>query len=97
MDEYVDLDTVARAVRTASLDLPGGSVKTEGGEILLRAKILWAVLRHVDRQRDAATRALAAKGFTSAEFAHPFLKHRNVRVASSATLQQQQERDDSSD
>ena len=34
----LDLDTVARAVRNASLDLPGGSVKTEGGEILLRAK-----------------------------------------------------------
>ena len=34
----LDLDTVATAVRNASLDLPGGSVKTEGGEILLRAK-----------------------------------------------------------
>jgi multidrug efflux pump subunit AcrB len=34
----LDLDTVARAVRNASLDLPGGSVKTAGGEILLRAK-----------------------------------------------------------
>ncbi|MEZ4333299.1 MAG: efflux RND transporter permease subunit [Myxococcota bacterium] len=32
------LDAVADAVRNASLDLPGGSVKTEGGEILLRAK-----------------------------------------------------------
>ena len=32
------LDDVAAAVRNASLDLPGGSVKTEGGEILLRAK-----------------------------------------------------------
>jgi len=32
------LDAVAAAVRNASLDLPGGSVKTEGGEILLRAK-----------------------------------------------------------
>ncbi len=29
-------DRVARAVRRSSLDLPGGSVKTEGGEILLR-------------------------------------------------------------
>jgi multidrug efflux pump subunit AcrB len=29
---------VADAVRGASLDLPGGSVKTEGGEILLRTK-----------------------------------------------------------
>ncbi len=34
----IDLATVARAVRNASLDLPGGSVKTAGGEILLRAK-----------------------------------------------------------
>jgi multidrug efflux pump subunit AcrB len=34
----LDLETVARAVRNSSLDLPGGSVKTEGGEILLRAK-----------------------------------------------------------
>lgn len=31
------LDAVARAVRTSSLDLPGGSVKTQGGEILLRS------------------------------------------------------------
>jgi multidrug efflux pump subunit AcrB len=34
----LDLETVASAVRNASLDLPGGSVKTRGGEILLRAK-----------------------------------------------------------
>jgi len=34
----LDLETVAMAVRNASLDLPGGSVKTAGGEILLRAK-----------------------------------------------------------
>jgi multidrug efflux pump subunit AcrB len=34
----LDLETVATAVRNASLDLPGGSVKTRGGEILLRAK-----------------------------------------------------------
>ena len=34
----LDLDTVAQAVRNTSLDLPGGSVKTPGGEILLRAK-----------------------------------------------------------
>jgi multidrug efflux pump subunit AcrB len=34
----IDLETVANAVRNASLDLPGGSVKTGGGEILLRAK-----------------------------------------------------------
>lgn len=32
------LEAVAEAVRRGSLDLPGGSVKTEGGEILLRAK-----------------------------------------------------------
>jgi multidrug efflux pump subunit AcrB len=31
-------DAVANAVRRSSLDLPGGSVKTEGGEILLRTK-----------------------------------------------------------
>lgn len=31
-------DQVARAVRQSSLDLPGGSVKTRGGEILLRTK-----------------------------------------------------------
>lgn len=32
------LDQVAAAIRKASLDLPGGSVKTSGGEILLRTK-----------------------------------------------------------
>jgi len=31
-------DEVARAVRRRSLDLPGGSVKTDGGEFLLRVK-----------------------------------------------------------
>ena len=31
-------DYVSRAVQRASLDLPGGSLKTEGGEILLRTK-----------------------------------------------------------
>jgi multidrug efflux pump subunit AcrB len=31
-------DQVVQAVRRSSLDLPGGSVKTEGGEILLRTK-----------------------------------------------------------
>ena len=31
-------DQVAQAVRGASLDLPGGSIKTAGGEILLRTK-----------------------------------------------------------
>lgn len=33
----ITLDTVAQAIRTSSLDLPGGSVKTAGGEILLRS------------------------------------------------------------
>ena len=32
------LDRVAEAVRRSSLDLPGGSVRTAGGEILLRGK-----------------------------------------------------------
>ncbi len=31
-------DAVSRAVRTGSLDLPGGSVKTDAGEILIRTK-----------------------------------------------------------
>ena len=31
-------DDVARSVRTSSLDVPGGSLKTEGGEILLRTQ-----------------------------------------------------------
>jgi len=31
-------DEVAGAIRRSSLDLPGGSIKTEGGEILLRTK-----------------------------------------------------------
>lgn len=31
-------DEVARAVRRSSLDMPGGSVKTDGGEFLLRTK-----------------------------------------------------------
>ena len=34
----LSFDQVAAAVRNSSLDLPGGSVKTEGGEILLRSK-----------------------------------------------------------
>jgi multidrug efflux pump subunit AcrB len=34
----INLEHVASAVRAFSLDLPGGSVKTGGGEILLRAK-----------------------------------------------------------
>jgi multidrug efflux pump subunit AcrB len=31
-------DAIAQAVRRSSLDLPGGSIRTEGGEILLRTK-----------------------------------------------------------
>ena len=31
-------DRVAQAVRMSSVDLPGGSIRTEGGEVLLRAK-----------------------------------------------------------
>ena len=34
------LDEVARRVRRSSMDLPGGSIKTSGGEILLRTKEL---------------------------------------------------------
>ena len=34
----LSFDEVARAVRQSSVDLPGGSIKTAGGEILLRAK-----------------------------------------------------------
>jgi len=34
----LSFDMVADAVRRSSLDLPGGAVKTEGGEILLRTK-----------------------------------------------------------
>lgn len=32
------LGSVASAIRSASLDMPGGSIRTEGGEILLRSK-----------------------------------------------------------
>ena len=32
------LDQVARAIRQSSVDLPGGAVKTDNGEIMLRAK-----------------------------------------------------------
>ena len=32
----LSFDEVARAIRRSSLDLPGGSIRTEGGEILLR-------------------------------------------------------------
>jgi len=34
----LSFDQVAEAVRRSSLDLPGGSIKTDGGEILLRTK-----------------------------------------------------------
>ncbi|MEM7220595.1 MAG: efflux RND transporter permease subunit [Pseudomonadota bacterium] len=34
----VSFDELARSVRAASLDLPGGSIKTDSGEILLRTK-----------------------------------------------------------
>ncbi|MFT7090999.1 MAG: multidrug efflux pump subunit AcrB, partial [Candidatus Azotimanducaceae bacterium] len=34
----LSFDQVAKAVRLRSLDLPGGSIKTDGGEILLRTK-----------------------------------------------------------
>jgi len=34
----ISFDAVVRAVRAASIDLPGGSVKADGGEILLRTK-----------------------------------------------------------
>ncbi|MFT6889794.1 MAG: multidrug efflux pump subunit AcrB, partial [Halioglobus sp.] len=34
----LSFDDVAQAVRSRSLDLPGGSIKTSGGEILLRTK-----------------------------------------------------------
>ncbi|MFN2166358.1 MAG: efflux RND transporter permease subunit, partial [Anaerolineae bacterium] len=34
----ITLDHVTRAVRNASLDMPGGSIRTEGGEILIRTK-----------------------------------------------------------
>ncbi len=32
------LGSVANAIRTSSLDMPGGSIKTDGGEVLLRSK-----------------------------------------------------------
>jgi multidrug efflux pump subunit AcrB len=35
---HLTLEQVAAGIRSASLDLPGGSVKTAGGEILLRTK-----------------------------------------------------------
>jgi len=35
---HLTLNQVATAIRAASLDLPGGTIKTNGGEILLRTK-----------------------------------------------------------
>ena len=34
----ITLDTIAERLRTASVDLPGGGIKTESGEILVRMK-----------------------------------------------------------
>ncbi len=34
----ITFDDVVRAIRASSLDLPGGSIKTRGGEVLLRTK-----------------------------------------------------------
>ena len=34
----ITLEQVAQVIRNTSLDMPGGTIKTEGGEILLRAK-----------------------------------------------------------
>jgi multidrug efflux pump subunit AcrB len=34
----ITLEQVARVVRNTSMDMPGGTIKTKGGEILLRAK-----------------------------------------------------------
>ena len=34
----VTLDQVTQAVRNSSLDMPGGTIKSEGGEILIRSK-----------------------------------------------------------
>ena len=34
----LSFDAVAQAIRRASLDLPGGTIKTEGGEVLLRTQ-----------------------------------------------------------
>ena len=34
----LSFDAVAEAIRRASLDLPGGAIKTEGGEVLLRTE-----------------------------------------------------------
>ena len=34
----ITLDQVTRAIRNSSLDMPGGTIKSEGGEILIRSK-----------------------------------------------------------
>ena len=34
----ITLDTVVRAIRNSSLDMPGGTIKSAGGEILIRSK-----------------------------------------------------------
>jgi len=34
----ITLDQIAQAIRGASLDMPGGTIRTEGGEILIRTK-----------------------------------------------------------
>ena len=34
----LNMGQIAKAIRLASMDLPGGSIKTQGGEILLRSK-----------------------------------------------------------
>jgi len=37
LEQYgLSLDTVATAIRNSSRDIPGGSIKTSGGEILVR-------------------------------------------------------------
>ncbi|MCZ6711495.1 MAG: efflux RND transporter permease subunit, partial [Gammaproteobacteria bacterium] len=35
---HITLEQVAQIIRSTSLDMPGGTIKTQGGEILLRAK-----------------------------------------------------------
>ncbi len=34
----ITLEQVAQVIRSTSMDMPGGTIKTKGGEILLRAK-----------------------------------------------------------
>jgi multidrug efflux pump subunit AcrB len=54
-------DFVAAAVRRSSLDLPGGSVKTAGGEILLRAR----GARSCSGPRDRLTAAASSRTWCS--------------------------------